>query len=376
MIRPARAGVLLAACALVAVACGGTPEASPDTDAGSAPMTAATSTAGTAAPTSSAAATSAPATSAPPTTAASLVPLPEPPYAVGKATLTFKDPSRETEANGGVPASPGRTMPVAIFYPAPGAADGTVRDNTSILRDRTWPLLVFVHGTSMTGERYEALTSAMASAGYVVVAPTLPGTSATAAGGPNPALYGGQPADVSFVISAMLDLNGRPEGPLAGRLDPEAIGVFGQSTGGDVALALTHDCCRDARVRAVAALAGTQYLRPGVPNFPIDGYFASPSLPMLLIHGDADEITPYGDSSMAFDQAAAPKFRATMLGADHLGPSGAAGPSASFDASVALLEAFFAAYVSGPTPPAAEEVAAILAAGDVPGVSRLDSAVE
>ena len=111
MIRPARAGVLLAACALVAVACGGTPEASPDTDAGSAPMTAATSTAGTAAPTSSAAATSAPATSAPPTTAASLVPLPEPPYAVGKATLTFKDPSRETEANGGVPASPGRTMP-------------------------------------------------------------------------------------------------------------------------------------------------------------------------------------------------------------------------------------------------------------------------
>ena len=356
--------MLLVALVALLAACGGT-DAEPDAPGG---------TAGTTVPATAAPGTTAP-PATPPTTASttSAVPIPEPPYAVGKATLTFRDATRQTEANGDVPATDGRELPVAIYYPAPGAADGVVRTNTSILRDRVWPLLVFVHGTSMTGERYEELTAAMASAGYVVVSPTFPGTSADAPGGPNPALYAGQPADVSYVITRMLEISARPEGPLAGRLDPSSVGVFGQSTGGDVAMALTHECCRDDRVRAVAALAGTQYLRPGQPNFPIEGYFASPTVPLLLIHGDADAITPYGDSGLAYEQAPSPKFRATMLGADHLQPSGAAGSHPSFDASVALLSAFFEAYAVGPNPPPQAEVDAVVAAGTVPGVSTVDA---
>lgn len=374
MIGSTRFASLVATALLIvgSAACGGTETEAPATSGTGTALDGTTVGPGTTAPGTSTSAPAETTTTAPATT--TLIPEPEPPFAVGKATLTFKDTTRETEAYGDQPATPGRVIPVAIYYPAPGAADGTARSNTSILRSRPWPMLVFVHGTSMTGESYESLVVAVAQHGYVVVSPTLPITNADAPGGADPAGYTQQPGDVSFVISTMLELAARPDQVLSGRLDPAAIGVFGQSTGGDVAIAMTHACCRDERVRAVAALAGTQYLRPGQPNYPIDGYFSGPALPMLLIHGDADEITPYGDSGAAYAQAPSPKFRATMLGANHLQPSGAAGPHPSFDASVGLLQAFFDAYVAGDGVAEAADVQSILTQGDVPGVSQLDSA--
>jgi fermentation-respiration switch protein FrsA (DUF1100 family) len=298
-----------------------------------------------------------------------LVPPAEPPYAVGKASLNFEDTTRGTEANGSAPATPTRLIPATIYYPAIGAPGGAPRSNATMVRGRPFPMLVFVHGTSMTGDRYEALLYEFAKSGFLVVAPNLPITKADAPGGPNPNGYKQQPGDISFVITSMLTMNGMAGHVLEGRIDPERIGVFGQSTGGDDALALTHACCRDPRVKAVAALAGSQWLRKGVPNFPIDDYFAGPPIPLLLIHGDRDEITPFADSTAAFKQAPSPKYRVTMLGANHLGPSGVEGHNPWFEVSVRVLRDFFAAYVVGYAP-AAEQ---LKIDGDVPGVARVEA---
>ncbi|MCX7621424.1 MAG: hypothetical protein N2037_11345 [Acidimicrobiales bacterium] len=308
---------------------------------------------------------------APPTTtpATTLVPPAEPPFAVGKASLTFEDTSRGTEPNRSQPAAPTRVIPTTIYYPAVGAPGGEPRTNASIVRGRPFPMLVFAHGTSMTGERYELLLYEFAKSGFLVVAPNLPITNAAAPGGPNPDGYRQQPGDISFVITSMLTMNATAGHVLEGRIDPERIGVFGQSTGGDDALALTHDCCRDGRVKAIAALAGSQWLRRGVPNFPIDGYFAGPPIPLLLIHGDRDQVTPFSDSTAVFKQAPSPKYRLTMLGADHLSPSGANGHNRWFEVSVRVLRDFFAAYVIG-YPLAAEQ---LKADGEVAGVAHIEA---
>ncbi len=75
-------------------------------------------------------------------------------------TETFVDPSRTTPAQGDAPERPSRTLVTTIAAPdVPGP----------------FPLIMFSHGFSGSGETYSTLLRALASAGYVVAAPELPG---------------------------------------------------------------------------------------------------------------------------------------------------------------------------------------------------------
>jgi len=96
-----------------------------------------------------------------------------------------------------------------------------------------YPLIMFSHG--FQGTRFQSifLVEALASAGYVVAAPDHP-DSLTAGGGfsiSSATLYTQRPAEISFVIDKMTELNGS-DPILKGMIDLDHVGMTGHSLGG------------------------------------------------------------------------------------------------------------------------------------------------
>jgi predicted dienelactone hydrolase len=228
-------------------------------------------------------------------TAAGAKPAPKRAPATVTSTMTFTDQTRQ------------RTLVTTFIAPAPGK------------RVVALPLVVFVHGYDQTPDDYRSLLTAWASAGYLVAAPAFPGTVHNAAS-IDANDYRNEPADVSFVISQVLAQSATPGSPLAGRVDATRIGVAGHSIGAEVVLGMLNSCCRDPRVRAAVSLAGSLQFNPGVPAFPLAGYFTPPAVPLLLVHGDADTMNPYNRSVTAYAAATPPKYFLTIMGGDHRTP--------------------------------------------------------
>jgi dipeptidyl aminopeptidase/acylaminoacyl peptidase len=196
-----------------------------------------------------------------------------------------------------------------------------------------FPLVVFVHGAGAAPELYEPFLRDVAAAGNVVVAPAMPGSvdhsdfSALAA-------LPFQPGRVEQVIDAVT------EGEQAiGAADPERIVVMGHSLGGMTALATGfHTCCIDRRVDAVVSIAGE------LATFP-NGVWSAGAVPVLLVHGEADDTVPLGGSGEALQQVGTSAYLLAVVQGDHggyLGPDNAAYP-----AVVAAIIAFFEATVGG-----------------------------
>jgi len=96
-----------------------------------------------------------------------------------------------------------------------------------------YPLIVFSHG--FQGTRFQSifLVEALASAGYVVAAPDHP-DSLVAEGGfklSDATLYTQRPAEISFVIDKMTELN-ESDPILSGMIDLGHVGMTGHSLGG------------------------------------------------------------------------------------------------------------------------------------------------
>ena len=211
-------------------------------------------------------------------------------------------------------ASQLRALLTYVRYPVLGAARQTdVRNAPAALSDGPFPLVIFGHGFAVMPDLYKRLLQAWARAGYVVAAPVFPLENENAPGGPDERDLVNQPADVSFVISAMLAAN--RAGPLRGLIDPTRIGVSGQSDGGDTALALAYNShFRDPRVSAVISLAGAEL--PGVGGFS----FPRGAPPLLAVQGTADTVNPPNLTEAFFEAAQRPKFRLSLLGGEHLPP--------------------------------------------------------
>lgn len=232
-------------------------------------------------------------------------------YAVGRASLTFVDATRPTDANNAYPGAPSRTLPVMVLYPAKGTV-GSVTDNARPSRRYgPYPLFEFSHGFTANGPVYEqALLAQIASHGYVVAAPTFPLSSGGAPGGPKLVDYLNQPADVSFVITQMLRAS-RHRGPLKGLIDAHEIAVGGHSLGAITTFGITaNNCCLDDRIDAAIPISGLE-LPFGT------GTWKYPKLPRLFIHGDKDATVPYLGTTNAFAKAPAPKFQLTLINAPH-----------------------------------------------------------
>ena len=170
---------------------------------------------------------------------------------------------------------------------------------------------MFAHGYAIDAAAYAPLLEDLAAGGFVVAAPDFPGTSTAYPGGAIRSDSLEQPADISFVITSMINLSAAP-GPLFNAVDPAAVGDSGQSDGGVTAAAAAYNtCCIDPRIKASSILTGGA--------FGFDGQWFPPGTPpVLFVHATADEVNPYGASTSMFAQAQSPKYLFTIDGGSHL----------------------------------------------------------
>ncbi|HEY8545977.1 MAG TPA: hypothetical protein VIL36_13050, partial [Acidimicrobiales bacterium] len=226
--------------------------------------------------------------------------------AVGRREVTFVDPGRSTPAlpEEDLDAQPDRTLETVVLYPTANVeatSESTdVRPAGPPAADGPFPLVVFAHGDSAGPEAYVPLVEPLVREGYVVALPRFPRTSRSATGLADAV---DQPADVSFVIDQVLALSDRPDGWLAGRVDPDRIAVAGHALGAITAVAVTYDrCCADPRIDAAIAVAGT-----GVPSA-AGALDDPPPTPLLLVHGVDDPTVPVAGSDELFARAGGPAW--------------------------------------------------------------------
>jgi len=233
--------------------------------------------------------------------------------AVGTRTVTFVDSTRPTPAipERNVPGHDDRTIEVILQYPTSDSAD----DQDAPIVDAPpaagrFPLVVFAHGLLADGLALERRTQHWAGAGYLVALPTFPLTS-----GPDAWVEDivQQPADVSFVIDAVLALDANPDDPLQGHVDTEHVAAGGHSYGGTTTYGVAfNSCCIDERIDAAISLAGLEV------SFPGGDYAHPPATPLLLVHGERDNLVAIGESSDAvWAKALPPVYYLRFTAGDH-----------------------------------------------------------
>jgi predicted dienelactone hydrolase len=236
------------------------------------------------------------------------------PYRVGFETMTFVDHSRSTPANGTAPTTPYRTLQTSILYPASGTPTAQPVAGATPARDGSpFPVIVFAHGLDSNAIIYFPLISQWAEAGFVVVAPTFPLSNLYAPGGATAKDLVQQPGDLSFVLTQVLDLSATKGNLLSGMIDPRRIAAVGHSLGAMTVLALAENtCCEDRRVDAAVIIDGTE------ATFGNGKFFEGRTVPILVLHGTADETIPYADGEKIYDDAKTPKYMISLIGAPHV----------------------------------------------------------
>lgn len=283
-------------------------------------------------------------------------------YPLGVQSFDLTDESRDTPANNEAPATTGRKLPTVVYYPTSGesgadASDPKAATEDATIRDGRFPLLVFSHGVTGRGVFYAGELAALASAGYIVIAPDYPLSNADSPGGPTIADVGNQPEDASYLIDIFTDETvGSTAEKVASHVDVEHIGAVGHSLGAVTSLGIGYaSCCADDRVDAVASWAGI--------FVPLKGE-ESPSpersdIPLLLVHGDRDGTVPYGSSVKAFDAVDGPRWFITLPGAGHTPSFVSSGPDPQARVTTTATIDFFDAELKG----------------DPKGIDRLDQTV-
>jgi dienelactone hydrolase len=249
------------------------------------------------------------------TTTQAEIPLPSgTPHRVGSETVNFVDHSRGTPANGSAPATDYRDLSTFVLYPAIGGPTPIpVPSAPPASEGKPFPLIVFAHGLDSNGGIYRPLLQQWASAGFVVAAPTFPISNIAAPGGASAADLVAQPGDMSFVLTQVLALSRKSGNDLSGMIDPRRIAAVGHSLGAMTVLAWTEDtCCEDPRVDAAAIFDGTE------ANFGKGTFFGGHTVPLLVLHGTADQTIPYSSGKAIYTGAKAPKFFISLIGAPHV----------------------------------------------------------
>jgi predicted dienelactone hydrolase len=173
-----------------------------------------------------------------------------------------------------------------------------------------FPVFVWSHGFDADPAYFESFLDAWAAAGYVVVAPTFPGTS-TEASPPAFGSYVDQPEDVTVVLNEIVRDNTTAGSPLDGMIDPTRIAAGGHSLGAVTTEALTEQS-RWVDPRIIAAVEVSY----GDEPFP-GSELVHRTIPTLFIHGDADTTFPLANSETAFSQATGQAFLIVLRGAAH-----------------------------------------------------------
>lgn len=247
------------------------------------------------------------------------------PWDVGFVTTEVVDASRDD-----------RTLPVDVWYPvdsqdavgvAPAELDLFVADYPldHALAAPTpssagpFPLIVFSHGSGGFRSQSWTVLEALASQGFVIVAPDHVGNTALdgffGTTDPFSVIATNRPRDISFAIDEALTWTADPASPLAGLIDSDHVGVMGHSFGGFTALAMAggyNDFTADDRVDAILPIAAASGLLS-------DAELASVSVPTLLLSGTLDRTVPLDPTINRTWGLLSSKeaYRADVVGAGH-----------------------------------------------------------
>ncbi|MCW2715087.1 MAG: putative lipoprotein signal peptide [Frankiales bacterium] len=172
-----------------------------------------------------------------------------------------------------------------------------------------WPLVVVSHGSGGTPLLHRSLAASLARDGFVVALPEHPRNNRTLddlAG--TAAVLADRPRQLRAVVDAVLA--DEQVGPV---LDARAVAVLGHSLGGYTGLACAggrpsafpHETAdgqpalvpvqRDDRIRALVLLA------PATPWFMAAGALDEVRVPILLLSGSRDQITPPWHAQLVVD---------------------------------------------------------------------------
>jgi dienelactone hydrolase len=266
---------------------------------------------------------------------------------VERISLTLVDETRPTPANGPYEGAPHRTLETVVSYPA--RRDGEVDP---------MPLVVFATGYGGTATNYVGLYDHWVRAGYVVAAPTFPLSCLDAPGGTSGVDLASQPGDLAFVMRQVLDRAHTRDSELYGLVDADRVALAGKSFGAITVLEAGYNPVEQVpNIKAVMALTGVA----------LEGaQFEAIDTPLLLEHGDQDELVPWSASQAVYERARSPKFLVTLYDCNHV--SAFHGGSSPAEVVVERTTiAFLQCYVKGE----AAAVDRLQRDGDVPGVASI-----
>ncbi|MEH1027356.1 alpha/beta hydrolase family protein [Micromonospora profundi] len=241
---------------------------------------------------------SAPAPATPPP-AASATPTPQVPAGTAPETA-FAVGVRQLKLN-----RDGRALPVTLWYPAAGKAGGAAKRSATAAQGR-FPVVMFSHGLTGHPDDYAPLLTRWVAAGFVVAAPIFPHTSRGSDGKLVDVLN--QPADVSYALTQVLNLDAKAGDGLRGRLATDRVAAAGHSAGGVTTIGLFTGA-RDERLDAGVVFAGTAV---GVGTA-----FAGAAAPQLFVHGELDEVVDYAAGKAVYDKVPWPKALLSLPKGDH-----------------------------------------------------------
>ncbi|WP_239126638.1 alpha/beta hydrolase family protein [Asanoa siamensis] len=186
----------------------------------------------------------------------------------------------------------GRALPTTVYYP-----QGAGR----------FPVVLFSHGLGGSPADYAPLLRRWAAAGFVVAAPAYPHTSGDSDDYDVLDVVN-QPADASYVIGKVLELDGRTGDRLFRRIATDRVAAAGHSAGGITTVGM-FTLARDPRLDAGVVLSGNA-LGAGT------GFRGTPA-PMLFVHGERDETVSYASGKAAYDAVPWPKALLSFPEGDH-----------------------------------------------------------
>jgi dienelactone hydrolase len=207
------------------------------------------------------------------------------PYRVEIGTTAF---SRQ------LPNGETRTVPVHLWYPARDMTSGTPTQSAAhpLAAGARLPLIVFSHGSGASALDYSFLLSHLASYGFVVAGPDHRDCQRNCTDELRARDQDRRPVDVSMVVDALLAANSGDNPLFHDLVDPDRIGVAGQSFGAWTTLT---ELANDPRFKAGLAM------NPGVINRPTP----SPDTltrPLLLMAGVIDAMAPYAPLAAYFEE--------------------------------------------------------------------------